>query len=148
MFQRIIDDVKASTGDALRQTSLAAIVAISLSIAIAFSCAAVFIAVLDRYGLIQACLAGAGLFLVMSLIAAGLYQQRKRRIEARAAERARSTAHALLADPVLLATGIQIIRAIGVKRLVPILAVGGLALGLMAGRGQTGPRASDHAPAE
>jgi hypothetical protein len=35
----------------------------------------------------------------------------------------------------LVATGIQLIRAIGIKRLVPILAIGGLALGLMATRG-------------
>ena len=34
----------------------------------------------------------------------------------------------------LVATGIQLIRAIGIKRLVPILAIGGLALGLMATR--------------
>jgi hypothetical protein len=33
---------------------------------------------------------------------------------------------------------------VGVKRLVPILAIGGLALGLMASRGQ----AADQAPAE
>ena len=39
-----------------------------------------------------------------------------------------------LADPMLVAAGIQVIRAIGVKRLIPILAVGGLALGLLASR--------------
>ena len=50
----------------------------------------------------------------------------------------------MLADPLLLATGIQIVRAIGVKRLIPILAIGGLALGLMASRSQAG----DQAPAE
>jgi hypothetical protein len=44
----------------------------------------------------------------------------------------------------LLATGLQLVRAIGIKRLVPILAVAGLALGIMASRGQ----ASDEAPAE
>jgi len=44
----------------------------------------------------------------------------------------------------LVATGIQIVRAIGIKRLIPILAVGGLALGFLATRGQPG----DQAPAE
>ena len=34
----------------------------------------------------------------------------------------------------LVAAGIQIIRAVGIKKLIPILAVGGLALGLLAGR--------------
>jgi hypothetical protein len=44
----------------------------------------------------------------------------------------------------LVAAGIQVIRAIGIKKLIPILAVGGLALGLLASRGA----ASDEAPAE
>jgi len=67
--------------------------------------------------------------------------------EARAAERAKSTARALLSDPVMVATGIQIIRAIGVKRLLPILA-GGLAFGLLAGRSPTSDPTGDEAPAE
>jgi predicted phage tail protein len=148
MFQRIIDDVKTSTGETLRQTSLGAVVAISLFVATAFLSAALFVAVLDYYGLIQACLADAGLFLVMSLIAALVYRERKRRIKRRAAERARSTAHAFLADPTMVATGIQIVRAIGMKRLLPILAVGGLALGLMAGRSQMSEQTGEQAPAE
>jgi hypothetical protein len=50
----------------------------------------------------------------------------------------------MLADPMLLATGLQIVRAIGVKRLLPILAIGGVALGIMASRAG----ASDEASAE
>jgi hypothetical protein len=148
MFQRMIDDFKVSTGIAVRQTSLAATAAFALFITTAFLCAAAFVVVLDRYGLVQACLAGAGLFFIVTLIAAGSYMVRKHQIEARAALRAKaaaqSTAHSLLADPMLLATGLQLVRAIGIKRLVPILAVAGLALGIMASRGQ----ASDEAPAE
>jgi hypothetical protein len=148
MFQRMIDDFKVSTGIAVRQTSLAAIAAFALFITTAFLCAAAFVVVLDRYGLVQACLAGAGLFFIVTLIAAGSYMVRKRQIEARAALRAKaaaqSTAHSLLADPMLLASGLQLVRAIGIKRLVPILAVAGLALGVMASRGA----ASEEAPAE
>jgi hypothetical protein len=144
MLQRMIDDVRASTGTALRQTSLAAMAAIALFITTAFLCAAAFIAVLDRYGPVEACFAGAAIFFVVTLIAAGTYLVRKRQIEARAAARAKAAASSLLADPALIVTGIQIVRALGVKRLLPILAVGGLALGLMAGRSQPG----DQAPAE
>ncbi len=43
-----------------------------------------------------------------------------------------------------MATGLQIARAIGVKRLIPLLAVGGLAPGIMASRNA----AQDQAPAE
>jgi hypothetical protein len=38
----------------------------------------------------------------------------------------------------MIATGLQIVRAIGVKRLIPIIAIGGLALGLMASRSAAG----------
>ena len=52
-----------------------------------------------------------------------------------AAERAtKSAASSMLADPMLLATGLQIVRAIGIKRLLPILAIGGVALEIMASR--------------
>ena len=144
MFQRIIDDFKASASSAMRLSSLAAIAGIALFIALSFLCAAAFIAVMDAYGLVYACLACAAMFLLVALIVIAVYAMLKRQAEARAAERAKSAAHSLLADPMLLATGLQIVRAVGVKRLLPILAVGGLALGLLAGRSQ----ARDEAPAE
>jgi hypothetical protein len=145
MLQRFVDDLRASASSAVRQTSLAAIAAISLFITTAFLCGAAFVAVLNRYGLIEACLAGAAIFFVVALMAAGIYLVRKRQIEARAAARAKAATQSLLADPALLASGIQLIRLVGVKRLVPILAIGGLALGLMASRGQA---AADQTPAE
>jgi hypothetical protein len=144
MFARIADDFKESTGNALRLTSLAAAVALAAFITISFLCAAAFVYVLQTYGLIEACLTGAGIFLFVALIAAALYFARKKRARARAAEATKSALHTALADPMLVATGIQLVRAIGLKRLIPILAVGGLALGLLAG-----PNAStDEAPAE
>lgn len=144
MLQRIIDDVRASTGTALRQTSLAAMAAVGLFITTTFLCAAAFIAVLNRYGPIAACLTGAAIFFIVTLIAVVSYLVRKRQIEARAAARAKAAANSLLTDPALIVTGIQIVRALGVRRLLPILAVGGLALGLMARSSPTG----DQAPAE
>jgi hypothetical protein len=145
MIQRIIDDIKLSIGSGLRQTSLAAMAALALFITTCFLCAAAFVAVLDRYGPIAACLAGAGVFFIVALIAAGTYMVRKRQIERQAKERAKSAAKAMLADPMVVAAGLQAVRAIGVKRLIPILAVGGLALGLLAGRNSA---AGDQAPAE
>jgi hypothetical protein len=144
MFQRLIDDFKASTGTVLRLTSLAAAVAIALFITTSFLCAAAFVFVLQRYGLIDACLTGAGVFFIVTLIAAGCYMLRKNAVETRARETAKSAVQTALADPMLVATGIQLIRAIGIKKLIPILAVGGLALGLMASRNTS----RDEAPAE
>ena len=137
MFGRMIDDFKESTGTALRLTSLAAAAALALFITISFLCAAAFVYVLQNYGLIQACLTGAAVFFVVAMIAAIAYTVRKNRIRKHvkeAKEGAKSAMHSALADPMLVAAGLQVIRAIGIKRLIPILAVGGLALGLLANR--------------
>jgi hypothetical protein len=151
MFARMIDDFKNSTGAALRLTSLAAAVALALFVTTSFLCAAAFVFVLQKYGLIEACLTGAGVFFVVTVIAAGCYMLRKNQLraraaeaKARAAETARSAVQTALADPMLVAAGIQVIRAIGIKKLIPILAVGGLALGLLISRSSS----RDEAPAE
>src|SRR4030088_2723865 len=130
MFGRMIDDFKERTGPALRLTSLAAAVALSLFITTSFLCAAAFVFVLQKYGPVEACLAGAGIFFVVTLIAAGCYMVRKNQIKARAdaaareaARSAKSAAQSVLADPMLVAAGLQVIRAIGIKKLIPILAV-------------------------
>jgi hypothetical protein len=148
MFGRMIDDFKESTGTALRLTSLMAAVALALFIAISFLCAAAFVYVLQNYGLIQACLTGAAVFFIVALIATISYMVRKKRIRKHAKEAketAKSAMHSALADPMLVAAGLQVIRAIGIKKLIPILAVGGLALGFLASRGAP---AGDEAPAE
>jgi hypothetical protein len=144
MFQRMIDDFKDATSSTLRLTSLAAAAAVALFITISFLCAAAFVYVLQQYGPIEACLTGAAIFFAVTLIVAISYAVRKSRIKTRAAQTAKSAVHSALADPMLVATGIQLIRAIGIKKLIPILAVGGLALGLLAGRNNV----SDQAPAE
>jgi hypothetical protein len=118
----------------LRLTSLAGVAALALLVAISFLCAAAFVYVMQNYGPVQACLTGAAVFLVVTLIAAGCYMVRKNSAKARAAEAAKSAARSPFADPVLIAAGLQLIRAVGVKRLIPLLAVGGLALGILASR--------------
>jgi len=143
MFQRIVDDFKESAGATLRLTSLAAAAAIALFIATAFLCAAAFILVFEKYGPVEACFTGAAIFFVVTLIAAGSYI-RKRQIELRAKAAAKSATQTVLADPMVVAAGLQLVRTIGIKKLIPLLAVGGLALGLMANRSH----AADRAPAE
>ena len=146
MFQRLIDDFKDSTGTALRLTTLAAAAALALLITTSFLCAAAFVFVLQKYGPVYACLTGAGIFFVVTMIAAISYMVRKKQIETRVKETAKSAAQTVLADPMLVAAGIQVVRAIGVKRLIPILAIGGLALGFLASRGQAD--VGGEAPAE
>jgi len=144
MFGRMIDDFKESTGTALRLTSLLAAMAFALLVTLSFLCAAAFVYVLEHYGLIQACLTGAAIFFVVALVALAFYLLRSKRSKAPRAEPAKSAMQTALADPMLVAAGVQVIRAIGIKKLIPILAVGGLALGYLASRGST----PDEAPAE
>jgi hypothetical protein len=134
MFQRVIDDFKDSTGTALRLSFLVAAAALALFITTSFLCAAAFVLVLQQYGLIQACLAGAAIFFVVTLIAGGTYMMRKRQIRAGAVAAAKAAAQSPAIDPMMLAAGIQIVRAVGLKKLIPILAIGGLALGFLASR--------------
>jgi predicted transporter len=143
MLTRMIDDIKDSTGVAIRMTSLAAAIALAFLVTIAFLCAAAFVYVLQNYGPIEACLTGAGIFFLIALIGIMIYTARKRQARQEAKETAKSALHTALADPVMMATVLQVVRAIGIKKLVPILAVGGLALGLLANR-----PASHEAPAE
>jgi len=145
MLQRIMDGITASTGTAVRSASLVLGAAFALFIAISFLCAAAFIAVLERYGSVQACLAGAGIFFLLTLIAAGCHWAYRREAEKRAARAAKAAPQSLLNNPMLVATGLQIIKVVGIKRLVPILAIGGLALGLLASR-STGDTSNE--PAE
>ena|SRR5882724_8850274 len=143
MFQRMIDDFKDSIGTALRLTSLAAAAALALLITTSFLCAAAFVYVFQKYGLIEACLTGAGIFFVVTLIAVASYMVRSRSAKVRAEEAPKFPAHTVLADPMLVAAGIQVVRAIGIKRLIPILAVGGLALGFLASRSDGDRQAKD-----
>jgi hypothetical protein len=143
MLTRMIDDIKDSTGVAIRMTSLAAAIALAFLVTIAFLCAAAFVYVLQNYGPIEACLTGAGIFFLIALIGSLVYAVRKRQARQEAKETAKSALHTALADPVMVATALQVVRAIGIKKLVPILAVGGLALGLLASR-----PSSNEAPAE
>jgi hypothetical protein len=135
MLQRLVDDVRSGMGDSLRLTGLAVAAAGALLVATSFFCAAVFMFVLLREGAVAACLAGGVVFLVVALLAAGCYMFKKRqdrlRLE-RAAKEAKSAASSLLSDPAALAIGLQLVRLVGVKRLVPLLAIGGVALGLLA----------------
>ncbi|MCP4619368.1 MAG: hypothetical protein GY844_23380 [Bradyrhizobium sp.] len=139
MFQRMIDDFKESTGITLRLTSLAAAAAVALFITTCFLCAAAFMFVLEKYGPIYACLTGAAVFFVVTAIAAGSYMVRKRQIRIQMEKAAKAAANSPLLDPAMVAIGIQVARAIGFKRLVPILAIGGVALGLLAARGHASP---------
>ena len=135
-----------STGTALRLTSLAAAVALALFITISFLCAAAFVYVLQTYGLIAG-LPDRRRHLPGRHADRGRLLHRRARIGARGARGGGREIRAFtprLPIRCWSPPASRSIRAIGVKKLIPILAVGGLALGFLASRGQS----SDEAPAE
>lgn len=134
MLDKFVDDLKNSAGTVMRLTSLAVAVAVCLFITTSFLCAAAFIAVLGKYGPIYACLAGAGVFFVCAAMAAICYAVRKKAVREHPVEAAKSTLQTALSDPIVMAAALQAVRVVGIKRLVPLLAIGGIALGLMSKR--------------
>ena len=147
MFQRIIDDLKYAVSSRVQQGALMGVLAFALLVAIAFLLAAAFVFAAQSYGGIVACLGGAALFFVITIIVGIWYAVRKRQAEARARERARAMALSMLADPAVLAASLNIVRSLGAKRVIPMVAVGALALGFLMSRGAA--QAQDKAtPAE
>ena len=136
MLQRLVDDFRAGAGSAVRLTSLVVAIAVSLFVTTGFLSAAAFMYVLPRQGAVAACFAGGAVFLVIALLAAVSYAVKRRqdrlqfeRAAREAAQSAKFSASALLSDPAVMAIGLQLVRIVGVRRLVPLLAIGGIALG-------------------
>lgn len=146
MSLRIVDEFKDTVSSTLRQASLMSVAALALVIAAGFLCAAAFIVVLESYGPVVACLVLAGIFILIAVIVGVIYTVRRRRMEARARRQQARAAH-LLADPLVVTTGLQIARSIGLKRLIPLIAIGAVALGFLATRA-TAQETQDKAPAE
>lgn len=131
MLQSLIEDAKASVRAAAQTSGVVVAAAFTALATLSFLCAAGFVFVLDRYGLIIACLAGAGVFFVVTLFLL-IWLEALHRRAARPKEAARSAMQTALADPMVIAAGLQLVRTIGIKRLIPMVALGGVALGLLA----------------
>lgn len=141
MLHHLLDDLKTTSAVAVRLAALAVACAVALLITTGFLSAAIFVVVLQQYGLPEACLAGAAVFLVLTLITALSYVLIKREARREAAEAAAAEKSALasaLSDPAMIAIALQVARTVGFRRLVPLLAIAGVALGLSANRRREG----------
>jgi hypothetical protein len=134
MLHNMIDDLKTTSAVALRLTGLMIACATALFVTTGFLCAAIFIVILQRYGLPEACLTGAAVFFMLTLITALVYLLYKRETQREPVEAEKSALAAALSDPAMVAVALQVARTIGFRRLVPLLAIAGVALGLSASR--------------
>jgi hypothetical protein len=121
VLDSFIADGKAAVANTLKMAGWGAAIAIAALVAMFFFSLAAFIWAQDSYGTIVACF-GLGAFYAVvacaTLIAVAVVQRR-------AAERLppKSTSQ-WWADPVVIATGIELVRIVGIRRIVPAVAVG------------------------
>ena len=140
MFERLSDRWRKEAVSAARLFAIAAAGVAAAGVSLAFLTAAAFVAILERYGLIDACLAGAAAFLAATVVLLVVYAGvvASSRQEARAIAEP-SSFPSPLADPRLMLVGLQVAQAIGFNRLLPTLAVSGAAF-LLARRPDAGSR--------
>jgi hypothetical protein len=149
MFEPVYERLKSEVRWTLTRLALAAACAGAVAIALGFLCAAGFVFALDHLGVVDACLVGAGVFIAATLILLAAYAilsaRRRRKERERAAAEARSSS--ALVDPRLVLLAFRVVQAVGVRRLIPLLAVGAaafvLASGARPGRYDAGARAGE-----
>jgi len=129
-------DFKARLNVSLRAATWGAITALAGAVAILFFCIALFTWLAQQYGSITAGLVLGGIFLLIMLTAGVTCMAiRRKRVKLRAREAAAGSNW--WQDPALVLTALQITRMIGVRRLVPIAIVGGIAMGLLSSQKPT-----------
>lgn len=157
MFSGLIDDFKVRLDLTLRAMVAGAIFAFAGMAAFICGVAVLFLWVLQTYGVLQAWGVVAGLFAAIAVIALIplLSSGRQRRALARAAELRAAQAEAEKSrkpdwwqDPAMMLTGLQLARTIGIKRLLPILAIGAVVAGVALSRHTAEDTASGVQPAE
>ena len=140
MLNELIHDLQRDIGDGLRAIVIYGLAIIALIAAVVLASAAGYTVIADLFGPVTAQLVLAGGFLLLSLVLAGVAMasraNARKRVasERQRARAARSQQPSMLANPALLATGLQVARAVGFKRIVPLVALAGLALGYFATR--------------
>ncbi len=129
MFERIVGDVQRTAATQLRLIAIGAAAALAATATMSLLCAAAFVLVMDRYNVLYACLTFAGFWLIVTLALFSIYVLNRRRA-AQVAMAARAARPSMLADPLVIATGVQIVQAIGIKRVAALAAVAGAAMAL------------------
>lgn len=123
-------ELKARLDVSLRAAAWGAVAALAGVVAMLFFCIALFAWLAQQYGSITAGLVIGGIFLLITLTTGVVCMTvRRKRVKTRASEAAAGSN--CWQDPALLLTGLQIARMIGVRRLLPIAIVGGIAAGLL-----------------
>jgi len=126
MFGSMFDLLRGPR-EAVRAFAIAAAAALCALIAAAFLCAAAFVVARERYGSVNACLGAAAVFLVLAAVMAAIRAAVADRRRREARQSAANASLAALSDPRAILIGLQVAQAVGLKRLLPLLAIAGTA---------------------
>ncbi len=129
MLERLIGDWREATAAEIRLIAVAVAAAGAATASLGLACAAVFVAVTNRFGVVNAWLTVAAVFLAVTLALLALFVALRRRAQ-RAASMAKARNRSLIADPLVVATGLQLVQAVGVKRALTLMAIVGGAMAL------------------
>ncbi len=137
MLQKLIDDLTGGLRKAVGLAAVSMALVVTGLLTICFLCAALFVYALQTYGLLQACLGGAALFLIVSVVLVIILAASRTRKKPVVKPPAKSTVHTMVTDPMVLTAGLQVARVLGMRRLITLVALGGVALGLLATKSKT-----------
>ena len=132
--------VKAETGASTEGIVWLFVIPVSLAFGLLFLSWSAHVALAELYGPAIAALIIGCVYLVIAAMVIARFVVVRRRIAAEARAQLAAKGPAFPIDPAMLTIGLQIGRAIGWRRIVPLAAVGLLALGLAGGRS----RGTDH----
>jgi len=133
MFERIIGDARRAAATELRLIATGGAASLAATATLGVLCAAAFVFVMDRYilpdgSLHSLCLPDGYEYLAHRHPRAVCYLFHEPRRAARASFAARAARQSLVAHPFVIATGVQIAQAIGIKRVAALAAVAGTAV--------------------
>jgi hypothetical protein len=129
MFEGLFGDWREAVSAEMRLLAVVLTAGLAAAAALAMGCAGLFVYVMERFDVLSACLTLAVVFLLVSAALLALYAALRRRAT-RSAALARASRRPVLADPFVVGTALQVVQALGVKRALTLLAIGGGALAL------------------
>jgi hypothetical protein len=121
---------KSRTGLGPNVVILGLLALITAAAAVIFFVVAGYIVLADTYSPLTAALILGGAFLLLAILAAVLCLMAQRRVVQHAKVALAARTSAMWLEPKMLAVGVDLVRSIGLRRLVPLAAIGVIAGGL------------------
>lgn len=147
MFGSLFDDLKQKIDGMLRLVVAGSIAAAAGVVAFFCFAVALFLWMQQAYGTLEAWLTLGALFVTIAAIAGVVAQivrsRSARRQRARPREEPSLVARAMQ-DPAILLAGVQVMRMLGARNVIPVVLLGAVAGGLLMGRnGNRAPEADE-----